>query len=93
MPPRKTEDDLLEPADDTLGMELPPHFSEAHEQVCALINECDTAGVPTDTILAALMTELMPRLVQAYGPSGVATMLNHLASEISGTGDPPVSIQ
>jgi hypothetical protein len=39
------------------------------------------------------MAELMPRLVQAYGSSGVALMLKRLASEISNTGDPPTALQ
>lgn len=90
---RNFENDMLEAVDEALDLDLPPHFTEAHEQVCALIERCNKAGVPADTMLAALMTELMPRLVLAYGPSGVAMMLNRLASEISSTGDPPTALQ
>ena len=93
VPKRKFENDMLEPAVDGLDVNLPPLFAEAHEQVCALIEGCDKAGVPADTVLAALMAELMPRLVQAYGSSGVALMLKRLASEISNTGDPPTALQ
>ena len=57
------------------------------------MERCEKAGIPNDTMLAALMTELVPRLVEAYGPNGVATMLNRLAREISNSGEPPVSIQ
>ena len=74
---------LLEPVDDASGAELPPRFAEALEQVRAVIARCDRAGIPNDTLLAALMTELMPRLVHAYGPGGVASMLNQLALELS----------
>ena len=93
VPKRKFENDMLEPADDGLDVDLPQLFAEAHDQVCAVIERCDKAGVPTDTVLAALMAELMPRLVQAYGSSGVAMMLKRLASEISNTGDPPTALQ
>jgi len=74
---------LLESVDDASAVELPPRFAEALEHVRAVIARCDKAGIPNNTLLAALMTELMPRLVQAYGPGGVASMLNQLALELS----------
>lgn len=77
---------LLEPIDDASGVELPPRFEEALEQVRAVIARCDKAGIANDTLLAALMTELMPRLVDAYGPGGVARALNQLALELSSAG-------
>ena len=73
---------LLKPVDDASGVELPPRFAEVLEQVRAVIVHCDTAGIPSDTLIAALMTELMPRLVQAYGSNGVAAVLNQLALEL-----------
>ena len=73
---------LLKPVDDASGVELPPRFAEALEQVRAVIVHCDKAGIPSDTPIAALMTELMPRLVQAYGSNGVAAVLNQLALEL-----------
>ena len=77
---------LLEPVDDASDVELPPRFAEALEHVRAVIARCDRAGIPNDTLLAALMTELMPRLVHAYGPGGVASVLNQLALELSSAG-------
>ena len=52
----------------------------------AVIARCDKVGIPSDTLIAALMTELMPRLVQAYGSNGVAVVLNQLALELSSAG-------
>lgn len=77
---------LLDPVDDASGVELPPGFAEALEQVRAVIARCEKAGIPNDTLLAALMTELMPRLVRAYGPDGVASVLNQLALDLSSSG-------
>ncbi len=77
---------LLEPVDDASDVDLPLLFAEAQGHVRAAIVRCDTAGIPSDSIIAALMTELMPRLVQAYEPSAVAAVLNQLADEISTTG-------
>ena len=58
---------LLKPVDDASGVEQPPRFAEAPEQGRAVIARCDKAGVPSDTLIAALML----RLVQAYGSNGV----------------------
>ena len=77
---------LLEPVDDASGVKLPPRFAEALEQVRAVIARCDKAGIPSDTLTAALMTELMPRLVQAYGSNGVAAVLNQLALDLASVG-------
>ena len=50
--------DLLEPVDDASGVELPRHFADSPEHPCAAISRCDQADVPSDTLIAALMTEL-----------------------------------
>jgi|GEM_PF-943109 len=84
---------LLEPVLDASGVELPPRFAEVLEQVRAVIARCDKAGVPGDTLIAALMTELMSRLVQAYGSDGVAAVLNQLALELSRAGSAQTSRQ
>ena len=93
MPAPKLESDLLDPVDAVSDEDLPPRFTEAHEQICDLIERLKKAGIPTDTVLAALMAELMPRLVQIYGPDGVVMMLKRLAGEISSPGEQPTSIQ
>ena len=87
---------LLEPIDDASSVELPPRFAEALNRVRSGIARWEKAGIPNNTLLAALMTELMPRLVQAYGPGGVASILNQLALELSsadstGSGEYPIN--
>jgi hypothetical protein len=77
---------LLEPVDDASGVERPPRFAQALEQVRAVIARCDRVGIPNDTLLAALMMELMPCLVHAYGPGGGASVLNQLVLELSSAG-------
>ncbi|MEQ9248777.1 MAG: hypothetical protein RLO21_22590 [Nitratireductor sp.] len=93
MPDRTEAQNLLEPVDTISDAQLPPRFATALTEVRAAIARCDEVGIPKDTMLAALMTELMPRLVEAYGPSGVASMLDQLAREISTSGRPPSTIQ
>jgi|TARA_B110000037_G_scaffold172834_1_gene196500 hypothetical protein len=84
---------MYKPLEDEFELELPPHFAEASEKIYNLIEQCDSAQIPMDTMLAAILTELMPRLVQAYGPREVATMLSSLASEVSDSIKRPASIQ
>ena len=93
MPDRIEVRPLFEPVDDISDVQLLPRLADALAEVCAAIARCDEAGIPRDTVLAALMTELMPRLVEAYGPSGVASVLGQLAREISTSGKPPSVIQ
>jgi hypothetical protein len=66
----------------------PPRFAEAVGIVRAAIRECESRGVPVDSVLAALMTETLPRLVAAYGPHGVAGVFGRLAGEIATRGAP-----
>ena len=83
---------MPEPAADASGAKLPPHFAEALMEVRAAISRCTEAGIPNDTVLAALMTELMPRLVSVYGPAGVASLLGHIASESATAGKSPAAL-
>lgn len=75
---------LLEPLADASDVELPSRFAEAVSHVRQAIALCERANIPNDTLLSALMTELMPRLVSAYGPSRVAFVFERLADEMSG---------
>lgn len=63
---------------------LPPRFAEALGIVRSAVSDCDRAGIPEASVIAGLMVELMPRLVEFYGPRTVAGVLTQLASEIAG---------
>ena len=65
------------------GEELPLRFTEALTAIRGAIGGCETADIPADTILAALMAELMPRLVGAYGSHRVISVLTDLATHIA----------
>ena len=79
-------DALLTPVADASSVRLPRQFAEAVAEVRAAISRCLDAGIANDTIVAALMTEVMPRLVSLYGAAGVATALEQLANEIAASG-------
>lgn len=65
------------------GAEFPLRFTEALSAIQGAIGGCETADIPTDTILAAMMAELMPRLVGAYGSLRVISVLTDLAAHIA----------
>jgi hypothetical protein len=63
--------------------EFPQRFEEALGAIRGAIGGCETAEIPTDVILAALMAELMPRLIGAYGSYRVISVLTDLAAHIA----------
>jgi hypothetical protein len=76
--------DLFVPVEDVPDDAIPPRFEEAMELIQELNSRCRQAQIPEATQISALMVELMPRLVQAYGPDGVTAMLGELINEIAG---------
>ncbi len=83
MTERKIKQEMLKPVDDTSDVQFPPYFAVALGEVRAAVIRCDEQRIPKDTVLAALLTELIPLIVDVYGPNNVATMLNQLACELS----------
>ncbi len=93
MPDRTEALTMLEPVDDISDVQLPPRWADALAELRAAIARREEAGITKETVLAALMTELMPRLVEAYGPSGTASVLDRLAREVATSGGPPSPVQ
>lgn len=84
---------ILEPVDEHSGAQLPPLFAEAITELRSAISRCDQAGISEITLVSALMSEAMPRLVDVYGHSGASLALAELARELSATGQPPAVLQ
>tara|TARA_R110002094_G_scaffold55146_2_gene66196 strand:- start:67 stop:378 length:312 start_codon:yes stop_codon:yes gene_type:complete len=80
---------LFAPAEGMSNDAIPPRFDEAMTQIQKMNKLCDQAQIPEQTQISALMVELMPRLVKAYGPHGVITMLGALRHEIAGAHPSP----
>lgn len=93
MADRTKPQSLLEPVDEHSGAQLPPLFAEAITELRAAISRCDATGIPKITVVSALMSEAMPRLVDVYGHSGASLALAELARELSSTGEPPAMLQ
>lgn len=67
---------------------LPPRFAEALDAIRLASDRCEHAMIPSDSILAAVLAELMPRLVEAYGPRSVVSMLGDLAIHVGRNAEP-----
>ena len=63
----------------------PPRFADAVDATRSMIAACEAEGIPADSILAAMMVELLPRMVAAYGQQGVVGILHRFAAEIADT--------
>lgn len=77
--------DALNRSPDTVDLEdeAPPRFGEALDVLRQAIFRCEQAGISADTILAAAMTDMVSRLVEAYGEEAVAATLHSLAEEVA----------
>jgi len=54
-------------------------------EIRGALSRCEGGGIDKATVNAVLIAELLPRLVDAYGPLGVAGVLGRLASHIADT--------
>ena len=77
------QDRLLAAADDIDPDLMPPDFHRARDAVRRGITQGNAAGTPDATMLAVLMAETLPRLVNAYGPTHAAVILARLANDIA----------
>jgi hypothetical protein len=73
--------------DDTLDI-MSPGFLQARDCVRSGIGQANASGVPETSLLAVLLAETLPRLVNAYGPAQAAVILSRLAHDI-GSGVAP----
>jgi len=69
-------------ADELASITPPPGFAVAKGAIREAVSRCDREGIRTETVCAALLAELLPRLVTSHGPHGVADMLERLGSEL-----------
>ncbi|HVZ00480.1 MAG TPA: hypothetical protein VHA35_13315 [Dongiaceae bacterium] len=66
--------------EDAIG--APQGFIRAREIICGALAQCESEKLPTHGLLAAAMTELVPRLVGLYGPEGASLILDRLSHTV-----------
>jgi hypothetical protein len=73
-------------------MHLPPRFKEAREALRKTIARLETSGIPNETLVTVMLSEMLPRMVHQNGPAWAAAMLLKLAHNI-GAGASPLGMR
>jgi hypothetical protein len=74
--------------DDNTHEIIPPGFLQARDCLRSGIGQANASAIPETSLLAALLAETLPRLVNTYGPAQAAVILSRLAHDI-GSGVAP----
>jgi hypothetical protein len=61
----------------------PADVGEARAIILGALQSCADAGLSQEAVLTVLLSETLPRLVEAYGPQGVAAVLQHAGDVIA----------
>jgi hypothetical protein len=77
-------DRLLAVPDDFDPRKLPPDFGTAREALRRAIAQTEQAGVCGETLVMAMMSETLPRLVDCHGPLAAAKILECMSAAIAG---------
>ena len=81
-------DRMLAAPDDIAPSRLPPRFKEARTAFVKAIARLEAAGIPNETLVVVMLTQMLPRMVHENGPAWAAATLAKLANDI-GVGASP----
>lgn len=81
-------DRMLAAPDEINPSRLPPGFMEARTAVAETLARLETAGIPSETLVTVLLTQMLPRMVHQNGPAWTAGILAKLANDIGGGASP-----
>lgn len=84
----KLRDRLLDAPETLDPRVLPPAFMEARAMIRKAIARAGRSGISDEALLAVLMSEALPRMMQLHGPAWAGAMLAHLGTQI-GAGAAP----
>lgn len=75
-------DQMLSAPDECNEMNLPPRFTEARTELRETLKRLEQNGVPNETIVTLMLSEMLPRMVFERGPVATAAILGKLAHNI-----------
>lgn len=75
-------------SDQSFASNIPEGFHEASRIVRSAIQSCEAEGYSDEAIVTAMLTEVMPRVVGAYGPTAVAVILRHVKGKLGVVEEP-----
>ena len=73
---------MLAGADQIDHRRVPARFDEARAHMRDAIARLEAAGVPGLTLVAVMLSEMIPRMVRENGPEWATAVLTNLASNI-----------
>lgn len=71
------------PETETIEQACLPGVCKGRDAVRSGIAQAETAGLLRSELLAVLMSETLPRLVNAYGPANASLILIRIAGDIA----------
>lgn len=80
-------DRLLQAPDEIDRRNLPPHFERARAAIRKSLSRLGRGNVSDETLIAVLMSETLPRMMDLRGPAWTAALLVRLGQDI-GAGIP-----
>jgi hypothetical protein len=89
----RLRDRMADAPDDIDAAHLPPRFAEARAAIARMLARLERQGMPADTLEAALVAELLPRLVHRNGPALAAIILGKLADSLRAAMRPEGRVQ
>ena len=81
-------DRMLDAPNEVDEMHLPPRFKEAREALGQIIARLEANGIPNETLVTVMLSEMLPRMVHQNGPEWAAAMLFKLAHNIGAGASP-----
>ena len=88
---RNLRDELLSAPDRIEA--LPQNFMEARAIIRKAIEIVESSGIPGDTLIAVLMSETLPRIVESQGPAVAGALLARLGRQIAAGAAPGTARQ
>ncbi|HUN98686.1 MAG TPA: hypothetical protein VMU69_20935 [Bradyrhizobium sp.] len=85
-------DRMIAAPDEINQAHLPPRFNEARAAFLALIVQLEAVGIPNETLVVVMLTQMLPRMVHQNGPEWTAATLAKLAHDI-GAGASPAGMK
>jgi len=87
------KDRMLEAPNEVHPDHLPPRFKEARSMLIETLVKMKSKGILNDTMVAVMLSEMLPRTVHQNGPLWAATMLAKPAQSIRDGDSPAGSMQ
>ena len=86
-------DRMLAAPDEINQSHLPPRFREARAAFIDTIARLEATGIPSQTLVTVMLTQMLPRMVHQNGAEWTAATLAKLARDIGAGASPAGTTQ